>query len=315
MPIALLAAEPFGVDDDVTAPGQLIAGQLLQPATDIRWQGLGTVHVKTQLDRRRHLVDVLPPRAGGQNEFKTDVFFIDRQVGGCLNPHLPFSLESARRDYSHPSKDECQASLKSMRFYGNQYSIMKIKNARALTGQSWLNLFEIDYTDKSGRDRTWQLVSRAATPKCMTGAFDRPDAVLMVPYHIGCKKLAVIREYRVALADYQYEFPAGLLDKGETVEQAARRELKEETGLDLTTVTRHSPAVYNSAGLADESVRIVFCECDGQPSTTGNEGSEEISVQLLTPVGAGKLLASDHVKFDAKCWLILNQFAAAGRTM
>ena len=76
------------------------------------------------------------------------------------------------------------------------------------------------------------------------GASVAGDAVVVVPYHTGYKKLVVTREFRVTLGDYEYGFPAGLIEKGESVEQATRRELTEETGLSVTRFTRISPPVY-----------------------------------------------------------------------
>ena len=40
----------------------------------------------------------------------------------------------------------------------------------------------------------------------------------------------------MSVGDYVYNFPAGLIDEGETPEVAAKRELKEETGLDLIVI-------------------------------------------------------------------------------
>ena len=45
--------------------------------------------------------------------------------------------------------------------------------------------------------------------------------------------MVLIRQYRYALGGYIYEFPAGLVEAGEDFHQAAIREMKEETGLDL----------------------------------------------------------------------------------
>jgi ADP-ribose pyrophosphatase len=42
--------------------------------------------------------------------------------------------------------------------------------------------------------------------------------------------LVLVRQFRPALGTYTLEFPAGAIDPGETPEQAARRELEEETG-------------------------------------------------------------------------------------
>jgi len=43
-------------------------------------------------------------------------------------------------------------------------------------------------------------------------------------------KTLVISQFRPPLNTWSIEFPAGLIDEGETPEQAARRELAEETG-------------------------------------------------------------------------------------
>ena len=136
---------------------------------------------------------------------------------------------------------------------------MEIKKADKLTDLKWLNMFEVTYVDKNGRNKSWQIATRAREPKCITGRFTNPDAVVIVPFHTPENKIVITREYRVPLADYEYGFPAGLVDDGESIEQAARRELKEETGLTLTRVIDISPPIYSSAGMTDESgVSISF---------------------------------------------------------
>jgi ADP-ribose diphosphatase len=54
-------------------------------------------------------------------------------------------------------------------------------------------------------------------------------AVMVVPF-IDDETLMLVREYAAGLHNYQLGFPKGLIDPGETPEQAANRELKEEIG-------------------------------------------------------------------------------------
>ncbi len=186
---------------------------------------------------------------------------------------------------------------------------MKIIDVQKLTRLKWLNLFEVKYTDKHDLQKAWQVVSRENSPKCLTGNFDRPDAVIIVPFHQTINKMVITREYRVPLADYEYGFPAGLVDTGETIKDAARRELFEETGLDLIRILKISPPLYSSAGMTDESVTLVYAECQGAPSTQHNEASEAIEIILVSPKEAGKLCNNPTLKFDAKAWLVISQFA------
>ena len=37
---------------------------------------------------------------------------------------------------------------------------MEIKKSYKLTRQKWLNLFDVEYNDKNGRTKSWQLASR-----------------------------------------------------------------------------------------------------------------------------------------------------------
>lgn len=185
---------------------------------------------------------------------------------------------------------------------------MKIKDIKKITDHRYVNLFSVRYRDQASQEKNWVYASRSPVP----GDQNEPDAVVVVPFHTGENKLVIIREFRVVLGGYQYGFPAGLVDPGESVEAAGKRELFEETGLHLTRTLACSPAVYSSSGLTDESVSLLYAECEGLPSTDHTEASEDIEVLMLSREGAGDLLAEPGVKFDVKTWIVLNTFAVHG---
>jgi ADP-ribose diphosphatase len=62
-------------------------------------------------------------------------------------------------------------------------------------------------------------------------------AVMVVPF-IDADTMILVREYAAGLHEYQLGFPKGLIDPGETPEEAAQRELKEEIGYGCHTLTR-----------------------------------------------------------------------------
>ena len=187
--------------------------------------------------------------------------------------------------------------------------MFEIKEARKLTDEKWLNLFDVKYVAKTGHEKSWQLATRQKEPKCATGRYDRPDAVVIVPFHKTKDKMVITREYRVPLNDYEYGFPAGLIDDDESVEQATRRELREETGLNVSRLIKMSPPIYSSAGMTDESLAMVYVECEGKPSNTANTEFELIEVLLITPAQAFRMCSDATLKFDVKAWLEVSQFA------
>jgi len=189
---------------------------------------------------------------------------------------------------------------------------MEITGFKKLTDKKWLNLFDIEYRDKRNQSRKWEVVSRKALPKCITNAFDPPDAVVIVPFNKDEQKLVIIREYRVALAGYEYALPAGLIDEGESIETTSQRELKEETGLDLVEIRKISPILYGTAGMTDENFVMVYCDCTGTTSSSANEGTEAIETLLVSRKESIALLNDIQTKFDVKLWMVLSSYVENG---
>ena len=190
---------------------------------------------------------------------------------------------------------------------------MKLSRFKTLLSSRFLSLFEIHYYDREGQPKTWQLVSRERTgPKCFSGRLKSADAVVIVPYHPKRKQLVVIREFRIAVGGFLYGFPAGLVDPGESIEMAARRELMEETGLTVVRHHRTSPVVFSSSGITDESVVIAHVDCTGDPSEAGNSASEQIETLFVGQADAKRLCRDETILMDVKTWLVLSGFAAGG---
>ena len=175
-----------------------------------------------------------------------------------------------------------------------------IRNMKQITHNRFLNYFEITAEDRNGRTFPYYMASRAAD---MQGLFMNspqkgPDGVAIYSLY-GEKKdrVVLIRQFRYPLGGYVYEFPAGLVEAGETPRSAAVREIREETGLTLKLLNpdpMFERPFFMTVGMTDENCSIVFGYCSGQVSTDGLEPSEELQVVLADRDEVRRILREEN---------------------
>ncbi len=150
---------------------------------------------------------------------------------------------------------------------------LTITGERELNSDAFLVLKEKIFLDRSGDRRSWTYVERRS----------EREAVVVVPVTRRSRSLILIRQFRVPFSAPVIEFPAGLVDPGETPSETALRELLEETGY-RGTVSRVGPPVSTSAGITTERVYMAFVDADEDPdphAASGPESSEEIEVMKI----------------------------------
>jgi len=149
-----------------------------------------------------------------------------------------------------------------------------------LTDERHVNLYSTNHAGPKGTT-PWVFASRKSPDKAGSVS---PDAVAIVAIvnAAGTPRLLVTREFRAPLGRYELSVPSGLVDEGESVETAAARELREETGLTLSKVLHVSPPVASSAGLTDETVCLLYGEATGTIAPDFQTGHEDIEAKLLS---------------------------------
>lgn len=83
---------------------------------------------------------------------------------------------------------------------------------------------------------------------------EHPGAVAVVPV-LDTGEIVLVRQYRHAVAETLWEVPAGTLEKGESPERCAERELEEETGFrpgHLTKIAQY----YLAPGYSTEIMHL-----------------------------------------------------------
>lgn len=83
------------------------------------------------------------------------------------------------------------------------------------------------------------------------------NGVCILPF-LG-DKIITLKQYRYPLKKWEYELPAGMIDEGEKPLEAAKRELKEETGYKSEDF-KLLGHFYPSAGSTDEKVYLYLAK-------------------------------------------------------
>lgn len=168
-------------------------------------------------------------------------------------------------------------------------SLPRIDSVTKVASTKWLELQTLSYTDQNGESRQWDVVSRTTKQSS-----DTADAVIIIPIlrksNSSTIETLLVEQYRPPVSRVVVSFPAGLIDEGESPQDAALRELREETGFvgDKSKVQPLiSPQVCMSPGMSDSSAHCVVVEVNldnplnrGIPETDLDEG-EFISVKRV----------------------------------
>jgi len=125
-----------------------------------------------------------------------------------------------------------------------------------------------------------------------------PGAVAIIPITKN-KKIVMVEQYRKPLEKSIIEIPAGKLEKGESPEITAVRELEEETGYTTKKLTKVT-SFYTSPGFADEIMHIyVSDELEKLDFPPALDEDEFVEIHELTLAEAKQYIQEQRIH-DAK---------------
>lgn len=175
---------------------------------------------------------------------------------------------------------------------------MEFKGIKKKQEGKFIAYYDVEYETVDGQKKIYEMISRnrdIRTFEALHGK--RADAVVIIVTDEMDEHILIDREFRLAPGEWVYNFPAGLIDPGETPEISAKRELMEETGLELYEITDFIDTSYSAVGFSNETNVCVVGKARGnfKPSTST---LEEIEPGWYTKEQVRELLKTE--KFAAR---------------
>lgn len=173
------------------------------------------------------------------------------------------------------------------------------------TGSKHLHNYKLKYDNNI----QWDLVSRRNShSEVSLGSSERPDAVTCFVFSKDRKRMLITSEFRYSINGFVQSSAAGLVDPGETIEEAGFRELEEEVGYKVSSVLTTLNGSYSTVGMTDERTASLFVTVDDTVEPQNNLGDGEIvEFQWLEKRDIKKLLDNAH-NVTARTQLVMMMF-------
>ena len=124
-----------------------------------------------------------------------------------------------------------------------------------------------------------------------------PGSVVLVPV-TDAGDIILVRQYRHAIGRWVWELPAGSLEPGEDIEQAAIRELHEEVGL-IPGHLEKLGALFPTPGYCDEEMHLYRATGLRQPhdgdKPVHQDEDEDIEVKTFPTQALRHMIASGEI--------------------
>jgi 8-oxo-dGTP pyrophosphatase MutT (NUDIX family) len=161
----------------------------------------------------------------------------------------------------------------------------KIKARNTKRVSPWMAIIEREVEFAPGAER--EIYHAVSQPDYITIVAALPDS-----------RLPIVRQYRPALENFTWEFPAGLVDPDEDAAACCRRELMEETGFAARSVHALGSYAPCTARLSNR-VHSFYVEIDpsveGKPTEPGIELKLVSHAQLAELILAGEFVLQLHI--------------------
>lgn len=182
---------------------------------------------------------------------------------------------------------------------------MEYKGIRKVNEGKFITRYDLEYETKDHKKKVYEIISRDKNIDSIdTLRNNHTDGVVIIMTDEDDEKILLNKEYRMSVGGFVYNFPAGLIDDGETPEQAARRELKEETGLNIIQIEDQLFDSYSAIGFSNETNAVIIGKAEGTftPSTST---LEEIYAGWYTKAEVRELLKDKHfaARTQAYCYM------------
>ena len=187
---------------------------------------------------------------------------------------------------------------------------MKFLGLKKLHQGRFVTRYDLRYQTAGGKEKVYEMISRQNDIKNQRQLWDHgAEAVIMLLTDGADQHVLLLKEFRMAPGESVYNIPAGLVEPGESILEAARRELREETGLTLSSVREILPASYNAVGFSNEKNACLIGTAEGVIRESSSD-EEEIECGWYDRSEVRRLLAT--APFESRTQLYCHLWAKGG---